>query len=230
MRVLIADDERDMLEALRDIFSYHGFKVDAVETGSDALQRAISERYDAVVLDVMMPGKSGWEVLQEMRSAGVGTPVLFLSAKGETKDRVRGLDLGADDYLPKPFAAEELLARVRAMIRRASPEAEAAICLGNAILDRHRHTLSGPGGDVGLTNLEYRLADLFFSNPRRYFSTDALLENVWGFDSESEEGTVWVHISYLRKRFREAGVNLSIEARRNVGYALRVVSEGGGAS
>lgn len=222
MRLLYAEDEAAMSEAVVDILTYHKYSVDAVYDGEQALHYALSEAYDGIILDIMMPGMSGLEVLQALRRRGNTTPILLLTAKAEIEDRIQGLDMGADDYLPKPFAMGELLARVRAMLRRKDQFTPDILKCGNISLNMQSYELSGNGQTFALPKLEYQLMELLMLNQGIYLSSEDLLVKVWGYDTEAELGTVWVYISYLRKRLAALNANVAIRAKRNVGYTLEV--------
>lgn len=220
MKLLLAEDEASMSEALADILSYHNYLVDAVDNGADALEYARSEQYDGIILDVMMPKKSGFEVLRQLRSEGCRTPVLLLTAKAEIEDRIEGLDLGADDYLPKPFDMGELLARIRAMLRRREDYRPDILSCGSLSLNMQTCELSENGLSAVLPKLEYQLMETLMLNQGLYLSSEDLLVKVWGYDTDAELGSVWVYISYLRKRLKELGSGVEIRAKRNVGYRL----------
>jgi len=170
----------------------------------------------------MMPKMDGLQVLAQLRGEGNTAPVLLLTAKAEVEDRIRGLDAGADDYLPKPFAMGELLSRVRAMLRRRDTYTPDVLNLANLRLDHSRFTLETPSGSCSLSRLEYQLMELFMSNPGITFSADSLLERVWGCDSEAEVGSVWVYISYLRKKLTAMDAKVEIRSKRGLGYSLEV--------
>lgn len=220
MKLLYAEDEPAMAEAVTDILNCHNFMVDAVQDGQEALDYARSGDYDGIILDIMLPKKSGLEVLSELRESGDRTPVLLLTAKSEVEDRILGLDLGADDYLPKPFAMGELLARVRAMLRRREAYTPDVLSFGDLTLDRRSNELSAAGGAVTLTRLEYRMMEALMLNRGIYLSTEVLLVKTWGYESEAEQGAVWVYVSTLRKRLGAVGSGVRIQARRGVGYRL----------
>ena len=220
MKLLYAEDEKSLSEAVVDVLEYNKFSVDAVYDGMDALDYARSGHYDGIILDVMMPKLSGLEVLERLRAAGSKTPILLLTAKSEIEDRIAGLDLGADDYLPKPFAMGELLARIRAMLRRRAEFTPDVLTLGNLSLDRQSYTLSVGDNRMILPKLEFQLMELFMRNPGVSFSTETLLERVWGYESEAENGTVWVYLSNLRKKLDTLGVQAGIRSRRGIGYSL----------
>lgn len=222
MKLLYAEDEISMSEAVVDILKYHNYIVDAVYNGVDAYDYAVAEHYDGIILDIMMPGLSGIEVLERLRKSGDKTPVLLLTAKAEIEDRVEGLDAGADDYLPKPFSMKELLARVRAMLRRRENFTPDILTVGNISLNMQSYELSGNGQSFVLTKIEYQMMELFMLNKGIYFSTEDLLMKVWGYDTDAEIGVVWVYISYLRKRLIALNANVEIKAKRNIGYTLEV--------
>ncbi|MBQ1755854.1 MAG: response regulator transcription factor [Oscillospiraceae bacterium] len=223
MKLLYAEDEKSLSEAVVDVLEYNKFSVDAVYDGMDALDYARSGHYDGIILDVMMPKLSGLEVLERLRAAGSKTPILLLTAKSEIEDRIAGLDLGADDYLPKPFAMGELLARIRAMLRRRAEFTPDVLTLGNLSLDRQSYTLSVGENRMILPKLEFQLMELFLLNRGIYLSTEDILVKVWGYDTDTEIGVVWVYISYLRKKLTALGANVAIQAKRNIGYTLAEV-------
>lgn len=223
MKLLYAEDEKSMSEAVVDILTYHKYIVDAVYDGEEALDYAVAESYDGIILDIMMPKKNGFEVLKTLRQKGINTPVLLLTAKSEVEDRIAGLDMGADDYLPKPFAMGELLARVRAMLRRKETFTPDILKCGNISLNLQSYELSNGKQAFVLPKLEYQLMELFMLNRGIYLSSEDLLVKVWGHDTDAELGTVWVYISYLRKRLAALDANVAITAKRNVGYTLEVV-------
>lgn len=223
MKLLYAEDEKSMSEAVVDILTYHKYIVDAVYDGEEALDYALAESYDGIILDIMMPKKDGFEVLKILRQKGINTPVLLLTAKSEVEDRIAGLDMGADDYLPKPFAMGELLARVRAMLRRKETFTPDILKCGNISLNMQSYELSNGKQAFVLPKLEYQLMEIFMLNRGIYLSSEDLLVKVWGYDTDAELGTVWVYISYLRKRLAALEANVAITAKRNVGYTLEVV-------
>ena len=220
-KILIADDEAKIRRIIRDFLAAKGFETVEAEDGAQAL-RVFSENGDIAlaVLDIMMPGLDGLEVLKRAREKGVGTPVLFLTAKAEVEDRIAGLDAGADDYLPKPFAMGEFISRVRALTRRSGNYAPDVICVGGTSLDLSSYTLSSGGGSVRLNNKEFQLMELFMRNRGRVFSTDALMQKVWDLDTESETDVVWTYIGFLRKKLRQLDADVEIKTIRGAGYAL----------
>lgn len=222
MRILIAEDEVGIAKALKLILEKNRFSVDMVHNGTDALDYLLSVSYDAVVLDIMMPGLDGLEVLSRAREAGVSAPVLFLSAKAEVEDRVAGLDAGADDYLPKPFATSEFISRVKALTRRSGSYVPELIRLGNTTLDLSGYTLSTGDRSVRLNNKEFQLMELFMRNRGRVFSTENLMDKVWGLDSDAEIDVVWTYIGFLRKKLKQLYADIEIKTIRGAGYALEV--------
>lgn len=224
MKLLYAEDEKSLSEAVVDVLEYNKYVVDAVYDGQDALDYARNEQYDGIILDVMMPRLSGLQVLEQLRASGCSTPVLLLTAKSEVEDRIHGLDAGADDYLPKPFAMGELLARIRAMLRRRETFTPDVLSLGNLLLDRQNYCLCVEGRQAVLPKLEFQMMELFLLNRWIYLSTEDILVKVWGYDTEADIGIVWVYISYLRKKLAALGANVAIRAKRNIGYTLELTT------
>lgn len=222
MKLLLAEDEVELSNALVAILRHNHYTVDAVYDGQTAIDYLLVEEYDGVILDIMMPKKSGIEVIKELRESGNNVPVLFLTAKSEIDDRVLGLDLGADDYLTKPFAMKELLARIRSITRRKTENATTVLKYGNINLDQTTATLSGDDTDnsIRLTNKEFQMMEMFLSSPETIISVDRLFERIWGYDSDTETNVVWVNISTLRKRLTSLNANIRIKAMRNQGYVL----------
>ncbi len=220
MRLLLAEDEQDLSKALCAILKHNNYSVDAVYDGQDALDYGLSENYDGIILDIMMPKKNGIEVLTELRKSGVDTPVLILTAKGEVDDKILGLDSGADDYLTKPFAMGELLARIRALTRRKADFTPNLLSSGNLSLNRETFELSVDGESIRLGNKEFQMMEMLMSNPGRLISTEQFMEKIWGYETEAEINVVWVYISYLRKKLASLKASLEIKAVRGVGYTL----------
>ena len=224
MKILIAEDEVATAKALKLLLERSKYSVDIVHTGSDAWDYISGASYDVVVLDIMMPGMSGLEVLAEMRKSSIKTPVLLLTAKAEVEDRIAGLDAGADDYLPKPFATGELIARVRALGRRSESYSDTVKEVGNLLLDGNRFEMRSGEKRVSLTNKEYQLMELFVQHPGFVFSTDHLMEKVWGLDTESDIDVVWTTIGYVRKKLRSIDADVEIKTIRGAGYSLEVIT------
>ncbi|MBP5604042.1 MAG: response regulator transcription factor [Ruminiclostridium sp.] len=220
MRLLLAEDERTLSDALTTLLSHSNFSVDAVYNGKDALDYIEVGNYDCVVLDIMMPVMDGITVLKTIRSKGINIPVLLLTAKSEVDDRVEGLDSGADDYLTKPFAAKELVARIRAMTRRRPELSGNKLSFGNVVLDRGACSLIGPDGEARLTNKEFQMLEMLMMNPDQAIPTERFLEKIWGYESESEINVVWVNISGLRRKLASVGGIVTIKAARGIGYLL----------
>ena len=224
MRILVAEDEVTIAKALKVMLEKNKYSVDLVHNGLDALDYLTSTPYDALVLDIMMPGMDGLSVLSAARAQGVHTPALFLTAKSEIEDRVAGLDAGADDYLPKPLAPAEFLARVRALTRRSESYAAAVLTVGDTSLDCGQYTLSAPGGSLRLNNREFQLLELFFRHPRQVFSSEHLMDKIWGLDSEAGIDVVWTYIGFLRKKLKQVGAGVELRTIRGAGYALEEIS------
>ena len=220
MRLLLAEDERILSDALVEVLTHNNYSVDAVYNGQDAIDYLLAGNYDAAILDIMMPKKDGISVLKELRSAGLATPVIMLTAKSQIEDRVEGLDSGADDYLTKPFAMAELLARVRAISRRQPELTGTDLKFMDLKLDRADYSLSGPDGQVRLANKEFQIMEMLMANSGQVISTERFMERVWGYDSEAEINVVWVNISGLRKKIAALGAHVQIKAARGVGYSL----------
>ena len=224
MRILIAEDEVSIAKALKVMLERNKYVVDAVYNGTDAVDYACTNVYDALILDIMMPGMDGIAALTAIRRSGVTTPALFLTAKAEVEDRVAGLDAGADDYLPKPFAASEFLARVRALTRRSGGYAPALLRLGNTTLDCGQYTLSTPAGSLRLNNKEYQLMELFLRHPRQVFSSEHLMQKLWSMDSAAEMDVIWTYIGFLRKKLKLLEADVEIRTIRGAGYASEELS------
>ena len=223
MRVLIAEDEVSTAKALKVLLEKSKFSVDIVHNGLDAWSYIEAGSYEVIVLDIMMPGMNGIEVLTKIRKAGNKTPVMMLTAKAEVEDRVAGLEAGADDYLPKPFATTELIARVKALGRRSEAYSDAEQKGGNLTLDANRYEMRAGKNSVKLTNKEYQLMELFVLHPGYVFSTEHLMDKIWGLDSESEIDVVWTHIGFVRKKLRSIDANVEIKTVRGAGYSLEVL-------
>lgn len=220
MRLLLAEDEKDLSRALTAILERSNYSVDAVYDGEEALAYVNSNNYDGLILDIMMPKLDGLTVLKTLRNQGNPIPILLLTAKSEIDDKVAGLDAGANDYLTKPFAAKELLARIRAMTREHTQAVSASLHMGNLTLDLASFTLSSPTGSFRLTNKEFQMMELLMRNPGQLISSQRFLERIWGYDSEVEINVVWVYISYLRKKFTALHADVQLKAARNAGYFL----------
>ena len=222
MRLLLAEDEKSLARAVSAILEKNNFSVDVVHDGADALDWLRAGNYDGAVLDIMMPKMDGITVLKTIRAEGNMLPVLLLTAKSEIDDKVEGLDSGANDYLTKPFAAKELLARIRAMTRTATVQPSSTLQFGNLTLDRATFELKSPSGSFRLANKEFQMLETLMANPKTLVSTERFMEKIWGYDAEAEINVVWVYISYLRKKLAALNANVQIKATRNAGYSLEV--------
>ena len=223
MRLLLAEDEKELSDALVAILKHNNYSVDAVYNGEDALHYLEADNYDGAILDIMMPKMDGITVLQNIRAKGNDVPILILTAKSEVDDRVLGLDSGADDYLSKPFAAKELLARIRSVTRRRTEAVSSVLNVGNLSLDCTTFELKSSTDTIRLPNKEFQIMKLLAANPGQVISTERFMEKIWGYDSEAEVNVVWVYISYLRKKLTALHANIQIKATRNVGYSLEEV-------
>ena len=222
MRILIAEDEVSTARALKVLLEKAMYSVDIVHNGNDAWFYIQDGSYEVIVLDIMMPGMSGLEVLSRIRKNHITTPVLLLTAKAEVEDRIAGLEAGADDYLPKPFATGELIARVKALGRRSENYNDSVQSIGNIVLDSNKYEMSANGKSVKLTNKEFQLMELFIQHPGYVFSTDHLMEKIWGLDTESDIDVVWTHIGFVRKKLRSIDADVEIKTIRGAGYSLEV--------
>ena len=221
MRLLIAEDELDLAEALTVLFEKNQFTVDAVNDGLSAYEYACADEYDAIILDVMMPKMNGIEVLRRLRADGNKTPIMMLTAKAQKDDRITGFDAGADDYLPKPFEPDELISRVRAILRRREEYKPSVMSYGDISLNPNSDMLEcNTGKSVRLSGREFQVMELFMRSPKVVLSAEKIMERVWGWDSDAEINVVWVHISNLRKKLKGLGSNVTIYANRGLGYIL----------
>ena len=225
MRILLAEDERELSNALSAILKHNHYTVDAVYNGTDALNYGLSENYDGIVLDIMMPQMNGIDVLKLLRSNGVETPILLLTAKAELDDKILGLNSGADDYMTKPFAIGEFIARIRALTRRNTAFAPNKLTMGNITLNRENFQLSTDKASVHLANREFQVLEMLMLNPNVLISTSKFMDRIWSFDSEAERNVVCVYIAYLRRKLASIGANVEIKATRGVGYTLALIDE-----
>ncbi|WP_433610772.1 response regulator transcription factor [Prescottella agglutinans] len=224
MRILVVDDDRAVRESLRRSLSFNGYTVDLAVDGVDALEKVTASRPDALVLDVMMPRLDGLEVCRRLRSTGDDLPILVLTARDSVSERVAGLDAGADDYLPKPFALEELLARLRALLRRAAPAAgddSETMKFEDLTLDPVTREVTRGGRSISLTRTEFALLEMLMANPRRVLSRSRILEEVWGYDFPTSGNALEVYVGYLRRKTEADGEPRLIHTVRGVGYVLR---------
>ena len=222
MKLLFAEDEKSLSEAVVDILRFHNYIVDAVYDGDDAYDYAMASEYDGIILDIMMPRQSGLDVLSKLRKNGCKTPILLLTAKTQVEDRILGLDMGADDYLPKPFDMGELLARIRAMLRRREEFRPDVISFGDIELNVQNFELSCKKTSFILPKQEYRMMEQLILNRSIFLSSEDLLTKAWGYDTETDINSVWLYISYLRKRLHAMNSKVEIISKRNVGYKLEM--------
>lgn len=222
MKILIVDDEVKLADVLAELMRHHKFVVDVVYDGEDGFFYAKKGDYDVVVLDVMLPGMDGFEVVKKLRQAKCNVPVLMLTAKDEVASRVKGLDCGADDYLTKPFANEELLARVRALARRQTEVVFDKLSYCDITLDTSNYTLYCGSKSVPLGAKEYEIMRVLLSNPTQVISKDNIISKVWGLDSDITENNVEAYMSFLRKKLMFIGSRLTISTKRLLGYFLEI--------
>ena len=220
MRLLIAEDDPRLLKTLVHFFEINHYAVDGVADGAEALEYAMSGEYDGLVLDIMMPKMDGLTVLRKLRDKGITTPALFLSARTEVYQRVEGLEAGADDYLPKPFSTSELLARVRAMLRRKDNYTPDVICFGDLSLNRSTYELSVGECSISLSGKEVQIFEMLIERPNILLSTEQIITHIWGWDASVDTSVVWVHISNIRKKLDSVGTRVAIKFQRGVGYVL----------
>ncbi|MBR0368725.1 MAG: response regulator transcription factor [Clostridia bacterium] len=223
MRLLLAEDELSLSRAITTILKKNNYEADAVYDGQAALDYLACNNYDGAILDIMMPVRDGLSVLKQLRAEGNNIPVLILTAKSEVDDKVIGLDAGANDYLTKPFAAKELLARIRAMTRAQSAQNTSEMRMGNIRLNRATFELSSPTDSFRLASKEFQMMELLLANPRHLISTERFMERIWGQDSDADIHVVWVYISYLRKKLAALNADIQIKATRNAGYTLEEI-------
>ncbi len=220
MRILIAEDDPRLLKTLVHILETNAFSADGVSNGVDALAYAESGEYDGLVLDIMMPGMDGIQVLKKLRAQNITTPALFLSARVEVEQRVEGLDAGADDYLPKPFSTSELLARIRAMLRRKDNYTPELLRMGSLVLNCSTHEISVGEETRKLSGKEFQVLEMLMRNPRVIITTEQFITHIWGWETSVDTSVVWVHISNLRKKLDSMGAPVRIRFVRNAGYAM----------
>jgi two-component system, OmpR family, response regulator MprA len=220
-RILVVEDDPHVRQALVRALGLEGHRVEAVSDGFAGLERARDATWDAIVLDMMLPNLSGLDVCRRMRSSGDRTPVLMLTARHETADRVAGLDAGADDYLVKPFALEELFARIRALIRRSSPAVNDVVTVGTLQIDRGARRVTRRDSEVALTKTEFELLDLLAEHQGQVLPRDIILERIWGYDFDTTSNSLDVYIGYLRRKTEQDDAPRLIHTVRGVGYVLR---------
>lgn len=223
MKLLLVEDERRMAQALCEILRQENYEVDCCYDGLSGLEAAESGMYDAMILDVMLPKMNGFDVAQQLRRNGVHTPLLMLTAKAELDDKVTGLDSGADDYLTKPFMTKELLARLRALLRRSIDTPDGTLTYGDITLDSKTYMLCcrTTGQSVRLSEKEWRIMEYFIANQNQILTREQLAVKIWGYESDAEYNNVEVYLSFTRKKLAFVGAKTEIKAVRGVGYELR---------
>ena len=224
MRILIAEDDPKLLKSLVHIFELNHYAVDGVDNGIDAFDFASSDEYDGLVFDIMMPGMDGVTLLKKLRAKGITTPALFLTARTEIDQRIEGLDAGADDYLPKPFSTGELLARVRAMLRRKDNFTPDMLTFGSLSLNRSTYELVCGGKAQALSGKEFQVMEMLMQNPGAIVTAEQLITHIWGWDASVDTSVVWVHISNIRKKLDALSAPVAIKFVRNAGYMLEATA------
>lgn len=220
MRILVAEDDSRLLKSLIHILQMNNYSADGVSDGAAALELAMSGEYDGLVLDIMMPEMDGLEVLKKLRSSGITTPALFLTARTEVEQRVEGLDAGADDYLAKPFQTAELLARIRAMLRRKETYTPDLLSVEDITLNRSTYEIFCGERSQPLSGKEFQVLEMLMQNPSIVLSAERFITHIWGWDADVDNSVIWVHISNLRKKLDAIGSPLTIRFVRNAGYIL----------
>ena len=224
MRLLLAEDEKSLSRAVVYLLEHNNYQVDAVYDGEAALEALKTGNYDGAVLDIMMPKKDGLEVLEEIRRRGSLIPVMMLTAKSEIDDRVLGLDSGADDYMTKPFAVQELLARIRCMIRSRTEFPSSQLTMQNIVLNRAEMELSSPAGSFRLSNKEFQMMEFFMCNPGQRISKERLIEFIWSSKEHTEPEIIKVYVSYLRKKLTALHAEIRLEGKQEEGYVLEGIT------
>ena len=225
MKLLIAEDDPKLLKSLIHILENNKFSVDGVNNGDDALNYGLTGEYDGIILDIMMPGMDGIKVLQALRAKNITTPALFLTARTEVSDRVEGLDAGADDYLPKPFSTVELLARIRAMLRRKDTYLPDLLTVGSVTLTRSTYQLSCGSEIQSLSGKEFQILEMLMQQPGMIIPSERFITHLWGWDTSVDTSVIWVHISNLRKKISAVNAPAEIRFIRNAGYVLEVKND-----
>ncbi len=221
MKILVVEDEMQLADALSEILKRNMYSVDTVYNGIDGLDNALTGVYDCIILDIMMPGMNGIEVLGNLRAEKINTPVILLTAKSEVEDKINGLDCGADDYLTKPFVTGELLARVRALLRRKGELVDGGKMTCNGLeLNRNKCSIVYMGNDVKLSLKEYQIMELLIANPGQILPKERIIEKIWGYESDVEYNNIEVYISFLRKKLTAISSPVQIKTARGIGYSL----------
>jgi len=223
LRILIAEDDPKLLKTLIHIFETNNYVADGVSDGNEAYDYAASDEYDGLVLDIMMPGIDGVSLLKKLRQNGINTPALFLTARTETYQKIEGLDAGADDYLPKPFSTLELLARVRAMLRRKDTFLPDILSFGSLSLNRSTYEITYCGKNQALSGKEYQVMEMLMQKKGMIVTPEQLITHIWGWNTDVDTSVVWVHISNIRKKLDLLSAPISIRFVRNAGYLLEEI-------
>ena len=224
MRILLAEDEISLAKAIKKILQSNNYEVDSVDNGDDAIYYLLSDNYDIAIIDIMLNGLDGISVVKEVREKGCDASIIMLTALSDIDKKVEALDLGANDYLTKPFSARELLARLRS-ITRGNNSIDSKVVLGNTTLNRTNFQLSTIYDSISLANKEYQMMEMFMLSYGKTLSSDRLMDRIWGLDSDADISIVWVYISYLRKKLTKLKSNILIKSNRNAGYYLEVIDD-----
>lgn len=224
MRILLAEDEISLAKAIKKILQSNNYEVDSVDNGDDAIYYLLSDNYDIAIIDIMLNGLDGISVVKEVREKGCDASIIMLTALSDIDKKVEALDLGANDYLTKPFSARELLARLRS-ITRGNNSIDSKVVLGNTTLNRTNFQLSTIYDSITLANKEYQMMEMFMLSYGKALSSDRLMDRIWGLDSDADISIVWVYISYLRKKLTKLKSNILIKSNRNAGYYLEVIDD-----
>ena len=228
MKILIVDDEVQLVKAVSAILKKNNYNTDCAYDGEDGLDKALSNIYDVIILDIMLPKMNGYEIIRELRNNRISPPVLMLSAKSQTYDKIYGLNLGADDYLAKPFESEELLARIKALLRRKTQFVGDTLVFGDLSLNRDNCSLSCNGQEISLGKKEFQIMEMLILNGGKAINKERLIEKSWGFDSEAEYNAIEVHVSFLRKKLNLLSSRVNIRSLRGIGYILEENNAKGG--
>lgn len=222
MHLLLVDDEKDFVKALKEILENNCYTVETAFDGEEALSYVLTNNFDCILLDVMMPKLDGYTFLKTIRGKGNKTPVIFLSAKGDIDDRLKGFELGGDDYLPKPFSAKELLARIKAILRRKDQIADSLLKYEDLVLDTSAYTIACNNKKEGLSSKEFQILELFFRKPDKRYNAEEILSEAWSLDSYADVSSVWVYLSNIRKKFENIGSKVRITSVRGIGYKMEI--------
>lgn len=228
MKILIVDDEVQLVKAVSAILKKNNYNTDCAYDGEDGLDKALSNIYDVIILDIMLPKRNGYEIIRELRDNRISTPVLMLSAKSQTYDKIYGLNLGADDYLAKPFESEELLARIKALLRRKNEFVGDTLSFGDLKLNRDNCSLLCNGQEIALGKKEFQIMEMLILNGGKAINKERLIEKIWGFDTDAEYNAIEVHVSFLRKKLNLLSSGVNIRSLRGIGYILEDGNAKGG--